>query len=329
MKKLLVMNAHNYDDNMDEIYRIAVRGIIFMNGKLLLIESDQGEVKLPGGGAKENEDSIQTLCREVKEETGYSVIKGSIIPFGKIEEKRLSVHEPKVWHQMNQLFFCEVINDKGECDYSENERKNGFHQVFYSLEDAILKNEELIQSEGIQPWNQREYRTLLLIKDYLKTSSDLTNEGNYMQYIYTDGCNQDFIKLCHALDTFLNELVGGEENRAEYVKYNKLDNIHDVFVAYDREKPIGSASFKKYDDERAEVKRVFVNEKYRGCGIAKQLMKLLEEKAREKGFKYLILESGEPLVTAMALYRKIGFKVIPNYGQYKDMPESICMQKEI
>ena len=44
---------------------------------------------------------------------------------------------------------------------------------------------------------------------------------------------------------------------------------------------------------------------------------------------YLILESGEPLVAAMALYRKIGYKVIPNYGQYKDMPDSICMRKEL
>lgn len=43
----------------------------------------------------------------------------------------------------------------------------------------------------------------------------------------------------------------------------------------------------------------------------------------------LILESGEILTEAMALYRKIGHWVIPNYGQYKDMPESICMRKEI
>lgn len=46
-------------------------------------------------------------------------------------------------------------------------------------------------------------------------------------------------------------------------------------------------------------------------------------------YRYLILESGEPLVAAMALYRQIGYKVIPNYGQYKDMPDSICMKKEL
>lgn len=56
---------------------------------------------------------------------------------------------------------------------------------------------------------------------------------------------------------------------------------------------------------------------------------MLERRAREKGFKYFILESGEPLVAAMALYRKIGYKVIPNYGQYVGMKESVCMKKRL
>ena len=30
-----------------------------------------------------------------------------------------------------------------------------------------------------------------------------------MKFEYTDGHNKDFIELCHGLDEFLNELVGG------------------------------------------------------------------------------------------------------------------------
>lgn len=63
--------------------------------------------------------------------------------------------------------------------------------------------------------------------------------------------------------------------------------------------------------------------------ISKTLMSMLEERARGQGYKYLILESGELLVAAMALYAKLGYKVIPNYGQYKYMPESICMRKKL
>lgn len=154
-------------------------------------------------------------------------------------------------------------------------------------------------------------------------------KGENMRFVYTDGNNKDFIELCHMLDNFLNELVGGERNRAQYIPYNKLDDIHDVIVAYDGDVPVGCASFKKYDEENAEVKRVFIKSQYRGMGISKTLMSMLEERARKQGYKYLILESGEPLVAAMALYAKLGYKVIPNYGQYKDMPESICMRKKL
>lgn len=150
-----------------------------------------------------------------------------------------------------------------------------------------------------------------------------------MRFEYTDGYNRDFISLCHALDNFLNQLVGGEEKRAEYIPYNALDDIRDVIVVYDGDQAIGCASFKRYDEVCAEVKRVFICDEYRGKGISRELMKRLENLAREKGYDYFILESGEPLIAAMGLYRTIGYQVIPNYGPYVDMPESVCMKKKL
>ena len=55
-----------------------------------------------------------------------------------------------------------------EVTSNENEKKYGFRQVFYSLEEAIYKNEKMLEKEGRQAWNQREYRTLLLIRDFEK-----------------------------------------------------------------------------------------------------------------------------------------------------------------
>ena len=49
MKKILVMDEHDYEEGLEEIYRVSVRGIIFLDGKLLMIENSFGEVKLPGG----------------------------------------------------------------------------------------------------------------------------------------------------------------------------------------------------------------------------------------------------------------------------------------
>ena len=168
MKKLLVMDAKNYDPTMEEILRVAVRAITFVDGKLLMINSDFGELKFPGGGQENGESDEETLIRETLEETGYHVIPKSIRAFGEVEEKRLSVHEPMIWHQINRYYFCDVEKTHEECHYTENEKKYGFHQVLYSLEDAIRINEETLRKEGFHAWNQREYNVLRLIKEHLE-----------------------------------------------------------------------------------------------------------------------------------------------------------------
>ena len=150
-----------------------------------------------------------------------------------------------------------------------------------------------------------------------------------MRFEYTDGKNPDFARLCLELDAFLNEIAGGEESRAEYIPYNQPDDICDVIIAYDGDIPVGCASFKRYDELCAEVKSVFVRQPWRGKGISVRMMKLLENAAKKQGYRYMLLETGEPLTAAMALYRKTGYEVIPNYGPDKDLPDSVCMRKEL
>ena len=43
----------------------------------------------------------------------------------------------------------------------------------------------------------------------------------------------------------------------------------------------------------------------------------------------MILKPGELLAGAMALYRNIGYVVIPDYGQYKYMLVFVCMKKKL
>lgn len=148
-----------------------------------------------------------------------------------------------------------------------------------------------------------------------------------MKYIYTNGKDNHFVLLCSQLDCSLNELAGGEDNRKQYIQHNRLDDIHDVFIVYDGDTPIGCGSFKKYSESVAEVKRVFVNKAYRGLGISKQMMQLLETKAKEKGYQKVILETGRKMPVAIGLYEKLGYCVIGNYGQYEGEANSICFEK--
>lgn len=168
MERLLYLDGENYTDDLPEIVRTAVRGIIFVDGKLLLIEDSKHEVKLPGGGQEEGETDMETLIREVREETGCTVIPETVRPFGYIEEKRRSFHEDGIWHQFSRLYFCDVTDERSDTEYSENEKKYGMRFRMYTIDEAIAKNRAMLDQIGALAWNQREYRTLLLIKAHME-----------------------------------------------------------------------------------------------------------------------------------------------------------------
>jgi GNAT superfamily N-acetyltransferase len=150
-----------------------------------------------------------------------------------------------------------------------------------------------------------------------------------MVFLYTDGRDADFIALCALLEESLEEAVGAAVQRSKYAPLNTLEKIRDVVVAYDDGLPVACGGFRHHEDGVAEVKRVFVRRDYRGRGISGELMARLEDRARERGYKALILETNPLLVPAMKLYEGLGYTIIDNYGAYKDMPESVCMRKEL
>ena len=167
MKRILTIDEKNYDPKLPELRREAVRGIIFIDSKMLLVESGFGEVKLPGGGVEDGEDDLQALTREVREETGYTLLPESVKPFGEILERRMSTHEEMIWNQLSRIYTCSVSSQRGKCHFTANEQKYGFRCICLSLDEAIQKNHEMLAREGTLPWNQREYQTLLIIKKTL------------------------------------------------------------------------------------------------------------------------------------------------------------------
>lgn len=150
-----------------------------------------------------------------------------------------------------------------------------------------------------------------------------------MDFIRTDGKNKDFIENCRLLDMDLDRRVGKEIQREKYNKYNQLDEIQEAIVIYEDNKLIGGGAIRRYNNEDIELKRIFVHPEYQGRGIGTKLVSLLVEWAMELGYKRIILETGELLAESYAVYKKLGFKVIPNYGPYVNMPESLCMAKNL
>ncbi|MEI6088712.1 MAG: GNAT family N-acetyltransferase, partial [Bacteroidota bacterium] len=68
---------------------------------------------------------------------------------------------------------------------------------------------------------------------------------------------------------------------------------------------------------------------FRRQGFAQIVVKNLESWANELGYKKCILETGKNQPEAIQLYQKIGFQIIPNYGPYVNVENSVCMQKKV
>jgi GNAT superfamily N-acetyltransferase len=142
-----------------------------------------------------------------------------------------------------------------------------------------------------------------------------------------DSSHEDFKKLVLLLDEELAQRDG--EEHAFYDQFNKIENINNVIVAYAGQQPVAAGAFKKFSPEAVEIKRMFVMPGFRRKGIAFQVLEQLENWAAGLGCSYCVLETGKKQPEAIALYKKSGYKVIPNYGQYKNVANSVCMRKEI
>lgn len=139
-------------------------------------------------------------------------------------------------------------------------------------------------------------------------------------------CNHpDFFQLCQELDLFLNKAIGGEHKREKYKKYNHTDTMDYVIIAYDGQHAAGCAALRKYSETEIELKRVFVQESYRGQHIGGQMLTHLIECAQKAGYQNMLLETGIFLNSSVRLYKHYGFEQIDNYGDYRNMPESLCM----
>jgi len=148
-----------------------------------------------------------------------------------------------------------------------------------------------------------------------------------IRIIRTDSENIDFIELVRNLDKELAERDG--DDHSYYAQFNKIDKIKFAVVAYENETPAGCGAIKEYGSNTMEIKRMYVSPESRGKGIAGKILLELENWANELSFTKCILETGKRQPEAIRLYKKNGYNLIPNYGQYAQVENSLCFEKEM
>lgn len=143
----------------------------------------------------------------------------------------------------------------------------------------------------------------------------------------TNSANPDFIELVKLLDADL--AVRDGKDHSFYNQFNKIDMIRHAVVSYENDYPIACGAIKEFSSQVMEVKRMYTLPEHRGKGIAGIILTELEKWAAELSYAKCVLETGKKQPEAIQLYQKSGYHIIPNYGQYAGIENSVCFEKEI
>ncbi|MCX2762376.1 GNAT family N-acetyltransferase [Aquimarina muelleri] len=148
-----------------------------------------------------------------------------------------------------------------------------------------------------------------------------------IKIVRTNSENKDFIELVKHLDIDL-AIRDGEEH-SFYDQFNKIDLIKYVVVAYNNDEAVACGAIKEYSTVAMEIKRMYTDPKARGKGIASKILLELENWAAELSYQKCLLETGIKQPEAIHLYKKNGYQLITNYGQYAGVKNSVCFEKII
>lgn len=106
------------------------------------------------------------------------------------------------------------------------------------------------------------------------------------------------------------------------------NNSNFVFVTAEiKNEIVGCGAIRPIDKNTGEVKRMY--SKLPRKKIGQTILAFLENQAKNIGYKELVLETRVKNDEAVQFYLKQGYKVIPNYGKYKDRPEAVCFGKSL
>ncbi|MCP2322081.1 GNAT superfamily N-acetyltransferase [Hamadaea flava] len=92
---------------------------------------------------------------------------------------------------------------------------------------------------------------------------------------------------------------------------------------------VGCGALQAATEDSGEVKRMYVSPAYRGRGLARALLKALEQTGRDRGYRSIRLTTGNRQPEAIALYESSGYAETPRYGKYVDQLWTHCYSKTL
>lgn len=158
-----VMGVEEIPEEYVRNERTAVRAILFYGDKVLMVKTDRGDYKFPGGGVEPGEDQEKALIREIAEETGFVMVKVGD-KLGEVIQQRLDNTDNSKFFVMKSIYYlCELQNlTNYGLKLDDYEAEQGFHGEFVKLSDALEANLGILKSDspGRNDWVEREAKVI-------------------------------------------------------------------------------------------------------------------------------------------------------------------------
>lgn len=147
--------------------RQAVRAIVIKDNKILMVHTNKGDYKFPGGGIKKSESHEEALRREVTEETGYIVNEMKEEAGTIVQRNPNQFDSTGIFQMTSYYYFCDVKDNTTEQHLDKYEQDQEFAPVWIGIDEVIAKNEAILTQKNshINPWVYRETLALKRIKE--------------------------------------------------------------------------------------------------------------------------------------------------------------------
>ena len=259
--------------------------------------------------SKQNDffDKVYEVVKQIP--FGRATSYGAIAKYlGAARSSRMVGYAMNAAHSLPEVPAHRVVNRNGVLTGKHHFPGTNLMQQLLESENINVEDDQIVDFKTVF-WDPKiELRTPLDVETKRVNSSD-----------------SDFIALVKKLDEDLAIRDGEDHNF--YAQHNGIENLNNAIVALFENRAVGCGAFKAFDEDTAEIKRMYTDEDQRGQGMASIVLNELEIWAKELGFKKCVLETGKMQPEAIALYKKQGYKTISNYGPYAGIEDSLCFQK--
>ena len=163
MRTLFDLDKHDYITNGTKLIRPSVRGIIIKDNKIALVHSLKYDYyKFPGGGINEGESHLETLIREVHEESGLTVIPETVKKFGMVKRIQKG-RNIDMFVQDNFYYLCDVEDEIKSQDLDDYEADESFTLEFMDPQPAIEANRKENHGPKSKTMIEREAKVLEIL----------------------------------------------------------------------------------------------------------------------------------------------------------------------